>query len=159
MTKLLKIFTIAFLLIFGINACSYKPIFLKKDYDFKIEKITYIGDEEINSIISRKLDLIKTGNKNYKKNYYITLNTTKEKIIISKDSEGDPTKFELLITTIYEIKNDQKLLLNRKVERKNIYNNINDKFKLEQSEKIIIENLSEKISDNIISSITNLNDS
>ena len=94
-----------------------------------------------------------------KKNYYITLNTTKEKIIISKDSEGDPTKFELLITTIYEIKNDQKLLLNRKVERKNIYNNINDKFKLEQSEKIIIENLSEKISDNIISSITNLNDS
>ena len=108
MTKLLKIFTIAFLLIFGINACSYKPIFLKKDYDFKIEKITYIGDEEINSIISQKLDLIKTGNKNYKKNYYITLNTTKEKIIISKDSEGDPTKFELLITTIYEIKNDQK---------------------------------------------------
>ena len=59
----------------------------------------------------------------------------------------------------YEIKNDQKLLLNRKVERKNIYNNINDKFKLEQSEKIIIEYLSEKISDNIISSITNLNDS
>ena len=64
-----------------------------------------------------------------------------------------------MITTIYDIKNDQKLLLNRKVERKNIYNNINDKFKLEQSEKIIIENLSEKISDNIISSITNLNDS
>ena len=45
-----------------------------------------------------------------------------------------------------------------KTKQKNIYNNESDKFKLEQSEKIIIENLSEKISDNIISSIINLND-
>ena len=48
--------------------------------------------------------------------------------------------------------------LKETIKQKNIYNNESDKFKLEQSEKIIIENLSEKISDNIISSIINLND-
>tara|TARA_B100000965_G_C19041472_1_gene519636 strand:- start:46 stop:525 length:480 start_codon:yes stop_codon:yes gene_type:complete len=159
MIKYLKIFAFSFLLTSGLSSCSYKPIFLKKNYDFKIENITFIGDKEINSIIGQKLDLIRTDSEDYKKNYYITLNTTKEKIIVSKDSKGDPTKFELLITTLYEIRNEEKLLLNRKVEKKNIYNNIADKFKLEQSEQIIIENLSEKISDNIISSITNLNDS
>ena len=49
-------------------------------------------------------------------------------------------------------------MLSRNIKQKNIYNNESDKFKLQESEKIIIENLSEKISDSIISSIINLND-
>ena len=52
----------------------------------------------------------------------------------------------------------EKLLFKNKIEKNNIYNNESDKFKLEQNEKIILENLSEKISDNIISSIINLDD-
>ena len=146
------------LLICVSTACSYDPIFLKKSYEFKIEEITLNGDKEINSIIKRNLNMVKADNESYKKKYYINVNTTKEKKIISKDSEGDPSKFEISIITVYEILDNQKLLLNRKFENKNIYNNESDKFKLEQSEKIIIENLSEKISDDIISSIINLND-
>ena len=50
-------------------------------------------------------------------------------------------------------------MVNRKINKKNNYNNESDKFKLEQSEKIIVQNLSERIVDEIISSLINLNDS
>ena len=52
----------------------------------------------------------------------------------------------------------KKLLLKKKIIKNNIYNNDVDKFKLEQNEKIILENLAEKISETIISSIINLDD-
>ncbi len=41
---------------------------------------------------------------------------------------------------------------------KNAYNNISDKFKLKNYELIIIKNLSQRISDSIISAIININD-
>ena len=49
-------------------------------------------------------------------------------------------------------------MLVKTITKNNIYNNVVDKFKLEQNEKIIIENLSEKISEIIISSMINLDD-
>ena len=49
MNKFLKII-IFFVLISFASACSYKPMFLKKSYDFKIEQINLTGDKDINSI-------------------------------------------------------------------------------------------------------------
>ena len=157
MNKILRIIIILGL-IFVASSCSYKPVFFEKAYNFKIEEVNMSGDKGVNSIINRNLRFIKSKDQIYKKKYFVKINTTKERKIISKDTEGDPSKFEIIITTEYEIINNEKLLISRKIQQKNIYNNESDKFKLEQSEKIIIENLSEKISENIISSIINLND-
>ena len=157
MNKILRIIIILGL-IFAASSCSYKPVFFQKTYNFKVEEVTLSGDKAVNSIISRNLRFIKSKDQIYKKKYLVKVDTTKERKIISKDSEGDPSKFEIIITTEYEIINNEKLLVNRKIQQKSIYNNESDKFKLEQSEKIIIENLSEKISETIISSIINLND-
>ena len=157
MNKILRIIIILGV-IFAASSCSYKPVFFEKAYNFKIEEVNMSGDKGVNSIINRNLRFIKSKDQIYKKKYFVKINTTMERKIISKDSEGDPSKFEIIITTEYEIINNEKLLINRKIQQKNIYNNESDKFKLEQSEKIIIENLSEKISENIISSIINLND-
>ena len=54
--------------------------------------------------------------------------------------------------------NDNNILLNNKIEEKNVYNNDSDPFKLEQTEDIILQNLSERIGDAIVSSIINLDD-
>ena len=56
------------------------------------------------------------------------------------------------------ISNNQKTLITRKISKNYIYNNISDKFELEQNERIIMENLSEKIFDIVISLLMNLND-
>ena len=157
MNKFIRIIILSTLICI-VSACSYKPIFLKKTYNFKIEEVILSGDKIVNSIINKKLKFIKSNDQVYEKKYFVKINTEKKRKIISKDSQGDPLKFEISIITEYEITNNQKLIINRKVLQKSIYNNESDKFKLEQSEKIIIENLSEKISDSIISSVINLND-
>ena len=141
-----------------LSACSYKPIFSENNYNFEINEIIFSGERYINRIIKNKLGLIKKENDQDKKKYNLLINTNKKKLIVSKDSKGDPLKFDLIITTYYEINYEEKLLFKKEVIKNKVYNNDIDKFKLEQNEKIILENLSEKISETIISSIINLND-
>ena len=144
--------------IFGLTSCSYKPIFLEKNYDFEIKEVILSGNKDINRIIKNKFNFVKSNEDNKNKNYIIQINTKKNKETISKDSKGDPLKFEIIILVEYKVISDGKILLNNKIEKNNIYNNDSDQFKLEQTEEIILENLSESISGIIISSIINLND-
>ena len=155
-----KIFikTIILFLIIELNACSYKPIFLEKNYEFEIEKIILNGDKNINKIINNKLEFIKSTEKKEKKRYTIQINSEKKIKIVSKDSKGDPLKFEMNISVKYRIINDGNLLINSKIEKNNVYNNDSDQFELEQTEDIILKNLSDSASDIIISSIINLDD-
>ena len=141
-----------------LSACSYKPVFSEKNYNFEINEIIFSGERYINKIIKNKFDLIKKDKGQSKKKYNLLINTNKKKLIISKDSKGDPLKFDLIVITYYEINYEGKILFKKEVIKNNIYNNNVDKFKLEQNEKIILQNLSEKISETIISSIINLDD-
>ena len=156
MNKFLKF--LAFFLILILTACSYKPIFSENNYNFEINDIIFTGERYINRIIKNNLDLIKKEDKQTKKEYNLLIQTSKKKLIVSKDSKGDPLKFDLIVTTYFEISHNEKLLLKKELIKNSVYNNDIDKFNLEQNEKIILENLSEKISENIISSIINLND-
>ncbi len=154
-------FFLRFLAVFFItvlSACSYKPIFSENNYNFEINEIIFSGERYVNRIIKNKLGLIKKEKDQDKKKYNLLINTNKKKLIVSKDSKGDPLKFDLIITTYYEINYEEKLLFKKEVIKNKVYNNDIDKFKLEQNEKIILENLSEKISETIISSIINLDD-
>tara|TARA_Y100000816_G_scaffold252371_1_gene203342 strand:+ start:838 stop:1314 length:477 start_codon:yes stop_codon:yes gene_type:complete len=157
MSKELKRYLSLFFII-TLTSCSYKPIFSEKNYNFEINEILFTGDKYVNKIIESKFNLIKEEQSKNKKKYNISIRTNKEKLIVSKDSKGDPLKFDLVVSAYYEISNNGKLLLNKKIQKNSIYNNEIDKFKLEQSEKIILDNLSKKISETIISSIINLDD-
>ncbi len=149
---------IILILVMTSTACSYKPIFSEKNYNFQIGNVFFVGEKEINRIIENKLKLIKKNDDEETINYNLNIQTKKQKKIISKDSKGDPLKFEMTILVEYNVLYEENLLLERKIEKKNIYNNDNDLFNLEQSEKIILGNLTDSISDMIISSIINLND-
>ena len=151
-----KIITIVF--IFVTTSCSYKPIFSDKNYNFQIDELILSGDEDVNRIIDRQLTMIKKSQNLNKKNFSVIINSIKNKEIVSNDSKGDPLKFEISINVNYKILENGQIILERDMEKSNIYNNKTDKFELDQDEKNITTNLSEKISDNIISSIINLND-
>ena len=155
MIKCFKIYLIL-LLVALITGCSYKPILSKKNYEFSIEKVEFKGDKEVNYFIEKRLKNLK--NSKYSNKYYLQIENSKLKNIISKDTKGDPSKLEIIIISNFKISNSEKLLLEKKLKVKNNYNNISDKLQLKKYESIIIENLSDKISDNIISIITNIND-
>ena len=141
-------------------SCSYTPIFSEKNYNFGIEVISFAekSEKNVNRIIKNRFDLIQQVNDKKLRKYSIFVETSKTRKVVSKDSKGDPVKFELIISANYRISENEEEILARSVERKNIYDNNSDKFKLEQNEKIIIENLSKNISEIILTSIVTLND-
>ena len=153
MNKILNYILIFFL--FALLSCDYKPILSKKknnQFSIYVSKIS--GEEKINSIIINNF----TNLQNNKKEYHLNLSSNKEKNIVSKDSKGDPSVFELIIDVNYKVKKDGEILIDDQVIRKTTYNNISDKFELESYENIIINNLSTNISDKIIFSISEIHE-
>ena len=73
-------------------SCSYKPVLNQETYKFSLNLEDVNGDNQINSILINKFNSLK----NNKKYYNLSLFSSKEKKIISKDSKGDPAIFELL---------------------------------------------------------------
>tara|TARA_Y100000741_G_scaffold313705_1_gene258790 strand:- start:10 stop:486 length:477 start_codon:yes stop_codon:yes gene_type:complete len=141
-----------------LTSCSYKPIFSEKEFNFQIDDVIFYGEKDINKIIKNKLDLIKKNDYGTNKTYNLSIITSQKKLIVSKDSKGNPLKFEMSIVANYEVKRDGKILFRKDIEKNNIYNSNTDKFELEKKEKIILENISDKISEIIISSLINLDD-
>jgi len=152
MNKIIN-YILIFLLFFLFN-CAYEPILKSKNYLFSINVSNINGDKEINSIIINKFGSLKENEKKYD----LDLSTKKEKNIISKDSKGDPSIFELLINVEYSVKKDGKTIIENEIKRKTTYNNITDKFELENYEKNIINNISTVISDYIMLSISKINE-
>ena len=137
-----------------LSSCSYKPILNNKNYGFFINVDKINGDQKINSIIIKNFYNLKGKEKKYD----LTMSSNKEKNIISKDSKGDPSIFELIINVNYRVEKDGKTLIVNKINKKTTYNNITDKFELENYEKNIINQLSKSASDKIINFISEIHE-
>jgi len=146
-------YTLLFFL-FLLSNCAYEPILSNKNYDFSINVDKINGDQKINSIIVNNFYNLKGKEKKYD----LTISSTKVKNIISKDSKGDPSIFELIINVNYNVKKEGKTLIANTINRTATYNNITDKFELENYEKTIINNLTKNISDKIINSISEIHE-
>ena len=143
------------LIIFFLSACSFEPIYKEKNYNFGIGNVKVFGDKQISNEIKEKLIVRSSENSNI--NYNLEIDSQSQKKIVSKDSKGNPSIFEITVTTTFKIKKEDNLLIDDKVIKKNTYNNISDKFELENYEKIIKNNLSSNISREIINRMSNLN--
>ena len=155
------IIKIIFVIYIGLTlSCSYTPLFSEKNYNFGFEEIKFIkkGEEDANRIIKNKLSLVQQVNDKKLKKYNLYIKTSKVRKILLKDSKGDPVKFELILIANYEVRDSKEVILNKEIEKKNIYDNNSDKFKLKEKEKIILENLAGNISDMILTSIIILDD-
>ena len=142
------------LFLFFLSSCGYKAVLNKQNYQFSIKVDKINGDQKINSQIINNFEKIKEN----EKKYYLSLSSNKEKIGITKGLKGDPSIFELIINVNYTVKKEGEILINNKLNKKTTYNNITDKFELENYEKTIVDNLVSEISDNIMLSISNISE-
>ncbi len=79
---------------------------------------------------------------------------------ILKDSKGDPSKKKLSIDLNLQVKNEKdNILVSKNFNEEFSYDIQSDKFKMSQYENNIINNLSNKISNDIIFMLETLNDS
>ena len=136
-------------LLFFLTNCGFTPMYLKNtDLNFSIEQVTYTGDRDLNNFL--KTNLIKYKNEKSKNKIYIEANSTYRKIILSKDSAGEITSYQLEAEVIFSI-----MPLNKKIRIKEneIMESKEDKFEEARYERTIKQNFASSISNKLVSEL------
>ena len=131
-------------LILTMHGCGFNPIYNSSNetkYKISIKEMT--GDNFINNII--KNEIYKSSNENSKETLEININTIYEKIILSNDTKGSPSEFQLIANTELQIFVNNKTMINNFVE-KQIIKNTSDSFGQKNYEENIKENFAASIS-------------
>ena len=141
------------ILLLFLSSCGYEAIHSKKNfiyYDFSINKLTFAGDRKVNIKIKERLNNYTLNKQD--KNFALKISSDTEKVVLAKDIAGDPTSFKIIVKINVEVITKNKFNI---VESFN-YNNITNKFDLEQYEREIIRNLAETAAEKLIYKLSNI---
>ena len=136
-------------LILFLTNCGFTPIYLKNNnLNFSIEQIKYTGDRDLNNFLKINLDRYK----NEKINNKIFLNgeTKYEKNILSKDSTGKITSYQLKVEVTFVVESTNNKII---ISEKKIINSMDDKFEEARYEKSIKQSFAYSISSKLISEL------
>ena len=136
-----------FILFLFITACGYQPLYINKSSN-SFSKIEIIGDKRIAREILNFASLKENSNSTNKS--VIVLNVSENTIATSRDSKGKVTSYKTYITAIVEIKNNEKIIKNKKFEESFSYNNLDNKYDLFNYRKDIQRNLAREIAEDLI---------
>ena len=142
-----KIITFLITFLFLTN-CGYTPIYSSKNFDFRLEKITSLKSDRLNSKIQNKLQ----GFSNQESKRIISLEIDAQKKIntLAKNSKGDASRYEMIIKIKLKTIYDQNQKMSQSFQEKFNYNTNPNKFDLNRYEKEIENLLIDKNIDRII---------
>jgi len=144
-TLILPIIILSILL----NSCGFKPIYSSKNSNFEIIEVIN-KNENKNSFALEKM-IMSLSNEDAIRKIKIEIDYKQSITTILKDSKGDPSKKKLSINLNLEVKNEKNFVLTKKSFNEEFsYDVQSDKFNMAQYENNITENLSSKISNDII---------
>jgi len=147
--KILKKTIIILLTTLYLASCGFTPIYSKKDLNFQIKTIQFEGNREVRSILLSNLNLYK-GNKKDIYNYDLKIRAEKNVEIASKNKKGEATVFKLNINSKVEIFLDDKLFLTKNFYNSSTYKNETKTIKLKEVEYRNLSDLSSKLANEII---------
>ncbi len=143
------------LLIF-LSSCGYSSIYKnQKSIDFQINIIESKGDDMMNNLIKNQIKLY--SSKDSKNIYDIKIDTDYKKEILTKNSSGVITDYNLSVTSIFSINLKDQTEIFKFEENINI-NNQTDAFEQNTYENNIKINFASSIREKLISAISSLND-
>lgn len=153
---MIKKITLIFLIFLLFSQCGYQPIYSTKNINFNINKLETVGELRIGKIIEKKL--ANFGEKGSTKNDYdLIVFSEINKNITSKDKKGNPTTFGLNISVRLTVTDALGKKKEKVFNQATSYNNNSNKFNLKKYENSLKKNLSEKITDDIIQYLQDLN--
>ena len=136
-----------FLLIF-LTSCGYSAVYKDaKSSSLLINVIGIQGDVEMNNLIRNELELY--SNPEAEDIFDINLNTTYEKKIISKDSSGKISNYELSTKVIVTVMTKEKKETISLIEKFKVENNL-DSFEQKNYEDIIKRNFANLMREKLI---------
>jgi len=139
-----------------LSSCGYDAVYSKKNtdnYEFSIDSLNFIGDRNINLKIKEKLRNYTSNKKD--KIFTLKISSTLEKLILAKDTSGDPTSFKSTIIVDVEISTNNKFKKNLQIVEDFNYDTNTDKFELKSYEREIVNNLVSTITDELIYKLAN----
>jgi len=148
MTKLKKIFIFLTLFLF-FSSCGYTPIFSKKDVNFSIENIKFLGNQDVQEKINQSLSSYK--NKSGKtKQISLVITNSKNITIASKNSKGEAQTKKISVDVNAKIILAENNIVEKNFSKSSIYDVIDRKSEQKLIENKLIENLSGEITQQII---------
>ena len=151
----MKNLTLIFLILF-LSHCGYSSIYKnQQSQDFQLNIVETEGDYEMNNLI--KNEIILYSNINSLNIYDIKINTDYEKEVLTKNSSGVITDYNLSVVSILSISLKNKNKTFKFEENINIKNQT-DTFEQNTYEKNIKRNFASSIREKLISAILSLND-
>ena len=152
----MKKFILNIIIFIFITNCGYTPLYsLKNKINFEIGEVNITGDRDLNQNIVDQLKNVKSKKENNTKIFNLTIKTKIEKIITSKDSQGDAKTYKMISTVNVITFKDEKEY-NFSLETVENYNDISSKFELESFERNLKKNSSSKIIQEIIAYLSTL---
>ena len=148
MTKLKKIF-IFFTLFLLFSSCGYTPIFSKKDVNFSIENIEFLGDKDVKEKINQALSSYKNKS-GKKKQISLVITNSKNITIASKNSKGEAQTNKISVDVNVKIILAENNIVEKNFSKSSIYDVIDRKSEQKLIENKLIENLSSEIAQQII---------
>ena len=143
-----------FIILLLFTQCDYKPIYSQNNQNFGIKII------EFNKNRSNKILATRLKNYSYKKDnlflYELKLLTSENKLILSKDTKGDPLLLGLKINLKIEVYEKDKLITKKEYNEQFNYQNLSKKFELNSYESEIRLNIYDKIISKILIDLANL---
>ena len=132
-----------------LNACGYQPIYSKKESNFNIDSISFVGlDLQVNRILNQKLKKYINSDDN-SISYNLTIDAKKSLNVISRDSKGQAQSYKAEVTVSLTAKNDSQVIKKDFIISNN-YNSESSVSRLKEIENKIINNLSSIIADQIV---------
>ena len=132
-------------------------MFSTKNLSFYIEDIKNVNDDIITKKISRNIDNNKSKSDD-KIVYLLEIETDINNNISSKDSKGNPLTYNMVLDVKVKVfsRNTELLINTLRFNKSFSYNNQTNKFNLDEYKKTIIENITNKISQEILISLQSL---
>ena len=150
--------TFTFLLFLFLSSCGYEATYSLKNraiYAFSISELVLTGDRQVNLKIKQMLNPYNNPKIKKEKDFELKISSSSEKIITTKDTSGDATKFKNEITVNVQVFLNGKFKSNLVIKEEFIYDNNSNTFELKTYENEIKNNLAEAVVDKILFKLAN----
>ena len=134
--------------------CGYKALYSNKNLNLNIIKIEKIKKNKLNLTIEKRLNNF--SNKQALNKISLKIDAEKEIKVVSKNMQGNPSRYQMIIKLNIDIIDDQNKKINKNITQDFSYNTNSNRFTLSQYEIEIEEVLINKIIDELIKDLSKL---
>ena len=137
-----------------LTSCGYKALYSNKNLNLNIIKIEKIKKNKLNLTIEKRLNNF--SNKQALNKISLKIDAEKEIKVVSKNMQGNPSRYQMIIKLNINIIDDQNKKINKNITQDFSYNTNSNRFTLSQYEIEIEEVLINKIIDELIKDLSKL---